>query len=127
MSSALDAQIEIIDKEYHPEAWNIYTFYAGDGENWPEDNKKTINLLSTLKEINQMIVYAEISEKRTHPDDEVAAAEWGNSTFSAWQDENGDSIWTLCTSLMDQRFKRVLLTKPSHIWPSFKKIFGVKE
>ena len=39
ISSALDRELEIIDKEYHPNTWNIYTFYCGDGENWPSDNE----------------------------------------------------------------------------------------
>jgi uncharacterized sporulation protein YeaH/YhbH (DUF444 family) len=25
---------EIIEKRYHPNNWNIYTFYCGDGDNW---------------------------------------------------------------------------------------------
>ena len=70
MSSALELEMEIINKEYHPNSWNIYTFYAGDGENWPDDNEKAINLLNTLKETNQMLVYAEINEKRVHPEEE---------------------------------------------------------
>ena len=49
MSSALEMEMEVINKEYHPDSWNIYTFYAGDGENWPDDNEKTINLLNSLK------------------------------------------------------------------------------
>ena len=50
MSSALEVELDIITKEYHPNSWNIYTFYAGDGENWQADNKTTLTLLSTLKE-----------------------------------------------------------------------------
>jgi|TARA_Y100000034_G_scaffold87814_1_gene105330 hypothetical protein len=127
MSSALEMEMEVINKEYHPDSWNIYTFYAGDGENWPDDNEKTINLLNSLKENNQMVVYAEINEKRVHPDEEEGVPDWSNPSFEAWKIGQPESIWTLCTPLMDNRFKRVLLTKASHIWPTFKKIFGAKE
>ena len=127
MSSALEMEMEVINKEYHPDSWNIYTFYAGDGENWPDDNEKTINLLNSLKENNQMVVYAEINEKRVHPDEEDDVPDWSNPSFEAWKIGQPESIWTLCTPLMDNRFKRVLLTKASHIWPTFKKIFGAKE
>ena len=51
MSSALEVALDIIDKEYHPNSWNIYTFNAGDGENWESDNNPTVNLLSSLKEV----------------------------------------------------------------------------
>ena len=128
MSSGLEVETEIISKEYHPDSWNIYTFYAGDGENWPDDNKKTINLLRSLKENNQMIVYAEINEKRVHPEEEDDdVADWNNPSFVAWKSEQPDSIWTLCVPLVDNTFKRALLTKANQIWPTFKKIFGAKE
>ena len=60
MSSGLELSKQIIDKEYHPSSWNIYTFYCGDGENWTDDNTMAIKLLKELKEINQLMVYAEI-------------------------------------------------------------------
>ena len=127
MSSALETEIVVISKEYHPDSWNIYTFYAGDGENWADDNEKTINLLNALKDNNQMVVYAEINERRTHPEEEGAVLDWTNPSFVAWENENPESIWTLCVPLVDNRFKRVLLTKAAQIWPVFKKIFGAKE
>ena len=34
VSSALERQIDIVDKEFPTSTWNIYTFYCGDGENW---------------------------------------------------------------------------------------------
>ena len=126
MSSALEAETEIINKEYHPDSWNIYTFYAGDGENWPDDNKKAINLLNSLKDNNQMIVYAEINESRVHPDEEDDVPDWTNPVFEAWKKDQTDSIWTQCVPLVDNKFKRVLLTKATQIWPTFKKICGAK-
>ena len=128
MSSALEVEMDIIKQEYHPNSWNIYTFYCGDGENWPDDNEKALNLLKSLKESNQMLIYTEINEKRVHPDeedDDVPA--WEGPTFAAWKAEELNSIWTLCTPLIDNKFKRFLLTKSGHIWPTFKKIFGAKE
>jgi len=126
MSSALELEEEIINKEYHPNSWNIYTFYCGDGENWQDDNKKTINLLKSLKETNQMVIYTEINEKRLHPEEE-GVLDWSMPNFSAWKEAEGDSIWTLSTPLIDKKFKRFLLTKPDQIWATFKQIFGAKE
>lgn len=126
MSSALELEEEIINKEYHPNSWNIYTFYCGDGENWQDDNEKTLNLLTSLKETNQMVIYTEINEKRVHPEEE-GVFDWNMPSFSAWKEANGDSIWTLSAKLIDKKFKRLLLTKADQIWDTFKQIFGAKE
>jgi|TARA_R110000824_G_scaffold343346_1_gene529961 sporulation protein YhbH len=126
MSSALETELEIINKEYHPNSWNIYTFYAGDGENWQADNNPAMNLLSSLKEVNQMVVYTEISPNRTHPEEEGDSPTWAGPTFAAWREEQQDSMWTMCAPLMDTKFKRLLLTKSDQIWDSFKDIFGVR-
>jgi sporulation protein YhbH len=126
MSSALEKQLEIVEKEYHPNSWNIYTFYCGDGENWFDDNEKTLNLLRLLKEINQIIVYTEINETATHPDEEIEGVEWATPNFSVWREDMPDAIWTLCQQLVDSKFKRIFLTKADQIWPAFNKIFGAK-
>ena len=82
MSSALDLELELIEKEYHPNTWNLYTFYCGDGENWAEDNIPTINALQALKKINQMIVYTEIDETRLHPEEESDGVDWHMPSLS---------------------------------------------
>jgi len=126
MSSALELSKELIEKEYHPASWNIYTFYCGDGENWVDDNMKTIELLKELKQINQLMVYAEIKERPEEPDAEDTLIDWHSPSFSAWENDSPDSMWTLSTQLLDDKFKKVLLTNPNSIWPIFKKIFGAK-
>ena len=62
ISSALNKELDIIEKEYHPNAWNIYTFYCGDGENWSSDNEKCIDLFKEIKEVSQLTAYCEINE-----------------------------------------------------------------
>ena len=32
----------IIEKRYHPDAWNIYSFHCSDGDNWADDVKKSV-------------------------------------------------------------------------------------
>lgn len=127
MSSALELQRDIIEKEYHPSNWNIYTFYAGDGENWFDDNEKAIDLLNTLKEASQMLVYTEINDRRTHPEDDEAKPGWTNPVFTAWTADELSGIWELCTPMIDHKFKRILLTKADQIWTAFKTIFGAKQ
>jgi len=119
MSSALELEKEIISKRYHPSSWNIYTFYTGDGENWTTDNNKTVKLLNELKEINQMICYAEINPFRNPEYD----ADFGRN-FGYSPDADPNSLWSRLLPHLSDKFKAVKLMSPKHIWPSFQKIFG---
>jgi len=126
VSSALELELDIIERQYHPSTWNIYTFYCGDGENWFDDNIKAIDLLRQLKEINQLVVYTEINEKAQTLDEEDTIVDWQNPTFAAWNEGMPDSLWTLITQLLDDKFKRILLRDTNSIWKAFKRVFGAK-
>jgi sporulation protein YhbH len=60
ISSGLNMALNIIDKRYNPEYWNIYTFYVSDGDNWSEDNERTVTAVKKLCEQCNMLGYAEI-------------------------------------------------------------------
>jgi len=122
MSSALALTKEIINKRYHPSSWNIYTFYSGDGENWSFDDPKTVQLFQELKELNQMICYAEI-DPSSSPESELSFL---NKSFNYRQSES-TNLWQKLTAIAGDNFKRVKMSKPSHIWPSFQLIFGSKK
>ena len=126
VSSALELVHELIQKQYHPNSWNLYTFYCGDGENWIDDNPKTIQLFRELKKINQLVVYSEINEREIDTDEDDTLIDWHSPNFNSWQKDMPDSLWHLVTQLMDDKFKRVLLTSPNRIWSAFKQIFGAK-
>ena len=115
-SSALQKVKEIIDKRYHPNNWNIYTFYCGDGENWPSDNELTIDLFKQLKEINQMMCYTEIGEPYRERSSSL-------SFFAEFADSN---LWSQIVSIEDSSFKKIRLVTHDDIWKSFKKLFGGK-
>lgn len=117
MSTALELEKEIIDKRYHPSSWNIYTFYSGDGENWSTDNQKTIDLFGQLKEVNQMMCYAEINPFLNSDYNKLF-------NFTTPDKEEDSGLWGLLTPLASEKFKKVRITEPSQIWPSFKKLFG---
>ena len=115
-SSGLEKVKEIIDKRYHPNNWNIYTFYCGDGENWGSDNEKTVTLFKELKEINQMMCYTEIGEKRDlHRHGSL-------SFFSDYE----SGLWDELKSISDKNLRRTRITTHSDIWSSFKRLFGGK-
>jgi len=106
---------EIIEKRYHPNNWNIYTFYCGDGDNWSTDNKETLSSLRRLKEINQLMCYTEIGKLNNY--DEYRLFSGGSPEKRLWD-------WTKL--IEDKMFKRVRLVEHKDIWSSFKKLFGGK-
>jgi len=117
MSSALSLQKEIIEKRYHPSVWNIYTFYSGDGENWPSDNDKALKLLLEIKEISQATCYAEINPLMPHVDTDLFTSSYNPSA-------DPGSFWTKVGLHLDKKLKRIRISKSEQIWDSFKKIFG---
>ncbi len=128
ISSALNKELDIVEKEYHPNAWNIYTFYCGDGENWSSDNEKCIDLFKEIKEVSQLTAYCEINEHYSNfadgDKDEVmpSGAPW--PSFATWKQEEQDNLWTKLTPLCDGKFKKVMIGHTDHIWHAFKSLFG---
>ena len=60
ISSGLNKALEIIDKRYNPEYWNVYVFYVSDGDNWKEDNEKAIKAAKDICEVSNLFGYAEL-------------------------------------------------------------------
>ena len=109
VSSGLDKCVEIIDKRFHPDSWNIYSFHCSDGDNWPDDNDRSIMLSNKLKEICQMYCYIQISP----PSD---GSLWTKGGMAAVYEPHADS-----------KFKLVNLESASDIWKEFSRIFGGKK
>ena len=130
ISSCLDLQLDIIEKEFHPHSWNIYTFYCGDGENWSSDNEKCIDLFKQIKDVSQLTGYCEINEQyeglgdEVDVDDPLQGTPWG--TFSAWKNEEMDNLWSKLNPLCDNKFKKVMVGQSAHIWRAFSSLFGGK-
>jgi len=128
ISSALDKQLEIIDKEFHPNAWNIYTFYCGDGENWSNDNEICLDRFKEIKEISQLTAYAEINEHYSNfaedGADEIMPDGYPWPSFSAWKNEELENLWAKLTPLCDNKFKKVMIGQTDHIWRAFRELFG---
>ena len=60
ISSGLDMALDIIEKNYPKEVWNLYTIYASDGDNWTEDNEKAMEAVKKLSSVSNMFGYAEL-------------------------------------------------------------------
>ena len=130
VSSCLDLELNIIEREFHPSNWNIYTFYCGDGENWSSDNEKCIDLFRKIKEMSQLTGYCEINEHykgmadEVNEDDPFHGTPWG--TFSAWKNEEMDNLWSKLNPICDNKFKRIMVGESEHIWRDFHNLFGGK-
>lgn len=60
ISSGYDKALEIIEQRYNPDSWNIYAFHCSDGDNWTEDNQRTIDSAKQLCEVCNLFGYGEI-------------------------------------------------------------------
>tara|TARA_Y100000310_G_scaffold263483_1_gene273709 strand:- start:642 stop:1889 length:1248 start_codon:yes stop_codon:yes gene_type:complete len=130
ISSCLNLELEVIEKEFHPNSWNIYTFYCGDGENWTSDNEKSLDLFKKVKDLSQLTGYCEINESykglsdEINDDDELGVSSW--ATFSAWKNEEMENLWAKLNPLCDNKFKKVMVGDTEHIWTAFTAFFGGK-
>ena len=62
-SSGFEKVLEIIEKEYDPDMWNIYAFYCSDGENVSTNNEQTVNAVRKLSEISRFIGFGQTNNK----------------------------------------------------------------
>ncbi len=55
ISSAYKVCVDLIKKKFPPSEWNLYCFQFSDGDNWGEDNDKSVSLLrdEILPHVNQ--------------------------------------------------------------------------
>lgn len=63
-SSVYQLALEIIEREYPPEHYNIYPIHFTDGDNIGSDNSRALNLMQKLVAVSQVVGYGEIL--RTH-------------------------------------------------------------
>ncbi len=114
VSSGLALVDEIIRKRFHPSSWNIYTFQCSDGDNWPDDTEKTLELLEKLKRDGQMFGYCEIGPEvssNSEPED------------SPWHYSKLSNVYK---PHADRKMKITRMGNKKDVWPAFKKFFGVK-
>ena len=60
ISSGINEALKVIEESYPASAWNIYSIYASDGDNWSEDNERAIEAVKKICEISNMFGYAEL-------------------------------------------------------------------
>ena len=111
VSSGLEMVLDIIEKRFHPNSWNIYAFHCSDGDNWPSDMNKSITLSEKLKDLSQLYSYCQIVPE----DDRIR-----------WARDDENTLAGAYNHLEDSSFKVVKIHQPADIWPAFKRLFGGK-
>lgn len=106
ISSGITTALDIVEKRYPVNSWNIYGFHCSDGENWPGDNLKAVNAMDKLIRISQMAAYIQINKS-------------GENPF-------GPEMSEIFAPLEDEKFKLIKITQKEDIWPEFTKLFGGK-
>ena len=106
ISSGLEKALEVIDKRYPPESWNLYTFHCSDGDNWADDNEKAIDYSVRLRDMCQLYSYIEITDD-------------GKKGYAGW----GEPMSTVYHPISNNKFKIVEINDKSDIWPQFQKLF----
>lgn len=107
VSSGLQMVQDIITQRYHPSSWNIYCFQCSDGDNWADDNDKTVKLASAIRDVSQLFGYCQIEPK---------------SERGTWGSEYKLAITYM--PLVDTNFKMVEIGEKEDIWPAFQNLLG---
>ena len=109
ISSGLEKCIDIVNSRYHSDFWNIYLFHCTDGDNWPEDNKKTMILTEKLKDICQLYGFIQTVT---------------SSDYHFWSD---GGIVGKYNQIKDSKLKVAHLEKKADVWHEFKRMMGGTE
>ena len=67
VSSALELMLNIIEHRYPADEWNIYGAQASDGENWPDDSRRSVDFITKLLPATQYFAYIEITDLGNKP------------------------------------------------------------
>ncbi len=61
-SSAYEKALQIIERDYPPDYYNLYPIHFSDGDNLTSDNEKCVRYVKQLCDISQMFGYAEVNQ-----------------------------------------------------------------
>lgn len=104
VSPALELMKKIIDERYNPNQWNIFGCQISDGDNWPEDTPKSIDILSNqLLPISRYFAYVEIDQH-------------GGKDSDLWPEY--DEL-----KQTKHNMEMTVITSPTDIYPVFRSLF----
>lgn len=60
LSSGQNKVLEVAKERYDPSVWNIYVFHVSDGDNFVNDNERSVKAMGELCEIANLVGFCEI-------------------------------------------------------------------
>lgn len=113
VSSAFDLALEHIEENHPPDLWNNYVFAFSDGDNWPEDNKKCIDLVNRLLDVCSAVGYGEI---------DVDSIFFGGSAFG-WSTLHEEFV----KAIDHPKFLTASISKKEDIYSALQSFLDIKE
>ncbi len=101
ISSGYAKALEIIEQRYNPSVWNIYCFHCTDGDNWTEDNQRTVERAQDLVSVSNLVGYVEI------------LANYGYGVTVRRELEQ---------KITDENFIIVTMGRKEDVWPALKRV-----
>jgi uncharacterized protein len=92
-SSAYALALDMIEKKYPPDKFNIYPFHFSDGDNLSSDNEKCIKLIRSIMEVSNIFGYGEVN-----------------------QYNRSSSLMNAFKNVQDEKFKSVLIKEKSEVY-----------
>jgi len=102
-SSVYKLALEIIEKRYSPQDYNIYAFHFSDGDNLASDNENCIRLIDELLKVCNMFGYGEIE---------------GPYYYTS-------TLRTAFRRIQNHKFTCVTIRDKSGVYPALKKFFSL--
>lgn len=107
VSSAYKLALDIIERRYDPQSWNIYPFHFSDGDNWGDgDNKLCVELVNKLISVANIFGYGEIQESRH---------------------SSPSTLMSAFLTIQNPRFVSVTIADKADVYPALRKFFTPRE
>jgi len=106
-STAFDTIVRIIDSRYDPSQYNIYLFYASDGENFRDDHDRATDSLAKITSVANCLGYIETPASADRAlETETAgifkAAQETGAPASSFALINNESVWEAIRGFFQQ-------------------------
>ncbi|HEX6970783.1 MAG TPA: DUF444 family protein, partial [Limnochordia bacterium] len=101
-SSVYELALELIESRYPPAQHNIYPFHFSDGDNFPSDNARCVELVGRLLEVTNAFGYGEIVNSQYYHE---------------------STLMSVFEKIDDPKFTRVTIRDKSEVYPALKAFF----
>lgn len=103
-SSAYSKALDVIDKRFDPQRFNIYPIHFSDGDNLTSDNERCLKLVHELMERSNMFGYGEVN-----------------------QYQRRSTLMSVYQNIRDPRFRYCLIRDKSDVYGALKTMFAKSE